>query len=121
MLPAALDSYGRALVAPDANALLDFGVICIAMLCDLLGAPPEIVVASAQYGSTGAEIDVEAFLELSSGVSVQMLCSLISAGASEWLAIGGEAGAISLPHPAFTAGTRRPLADLLSSHWRARA
>ena len=63
-----------------------------------------MVAASAQYGSTGAEIDLEAFLEFSAGVSAQMICSLISAGASEWLAIGGEAGAISLPHPAFTAG-----------------
>jgi predicted dehydrogenase len=103
-LPAALDSYGRALVTPDSNALLDLGGCCVAMLCALLGAPPEMVVASAQYSSTGAEIDVEAFLEFSSGVGVQMLCSLISAGASEWLAIGGAAGTISLPHPAFTAG-----------------
>src|SRR5262249_53183210 len=42
--------------------------------------------------------------EFSTGVVVQMLCSLISAGGSEWMAIGCETGAISLPHPAFTAG-----------------
>jgi predicted dehydrogenase len=104
MLPAPFDSYGRALVEPDANALLDLGECCVAMLCDLLGALPAMVVASAQYSSAGAEIDAEAILEFSSGVVVQMLCSLISAGGSEWLAIGGETGAISLPHPAFTAG-----------------
>ena len=104
MLPAPLDSYGRALVAPDANALLDLGGCCVAILRALLGGEPEMVAASAQYGSTGAEIDLEAFLEFSAGVSAQMICSVIAAGASEWLAIGGEAGAISLPHPAFTAG-----------------
>jgi predicted dehydrogenase len=101
---APLDSYGRALAAPDANALLDLGGCCVAIVRALLGGEPEMVAASAQYGSTGAEIDLEAFLEFSDGVSAQMICSLISAGASEWLAIGGEAGAISLPHPAFTAG-----------------
>jgi D-xylose 1-dehydrogenase (NADP+, D-xylono-1,5-lactone-forming) len=103
-LPATLDSYGHALVAPDANALLDLGGCCVAIVRALLGGEPEMVAASAQYGSTGAEIDLEAFLEFFDGVSAQMICSLISAGASEWLAIGGEAGAISLPHPAFTAG-----------------
>jgi predicted dehydrogenase len=103
-LSAPLDSKGRALVAPDANALLDLGGCCVAILRALLGGEPEMVAASAQYGSTGAEIDLEAFLEFSDGVSAQLLCSLISAGASEWLAIGGEGGAISLPHPAFTAG-----------------
>jgi D-xylose 1-dehydrogenase (NADP+, D-xylono-1,5-lactone-forming) len=101
---APLDSYGRALAAPGANALLDLGGCCVAIVCALLGGGPEMVAASAQYGSTGAEIDLEAFLEFSAGVSAQMICSLISAGASEWLAIGGESGAISLPHPAFTAG-----------------
>jgi predicted dehydrogenase len=103
-LSAPPDSYGRALAAPDANALLDLGGCCVAIVRVLLGGEPEMVAASAQYGSTGAEIDLEAFLEFSDGVSAQMICSLISAGASEWLAIGGEAGAISLPHPAFTAG-----------------
>jgi D-xylose 1-dehydrogenase (NADP+, D-xylono-1,5-lactone-forming) len=103
-LAAPLDSYGRALAAPGANALLDLGGCCVAILRALLGGEPEMVAASAQYGPTGAEIDLEAFLEFSDGVGVQMICSLISAGASEWLAIGGEAGAISLPHPAFTAG-----------------
>ena len=104
MLPAALDSYGQALVAPDANALLDLGGCCVAVLHRLFGSEPEIVAASAQYSSTGAEIDVEAFLEFPGGLGAQMICSAISAGASEWLAIGGAAGAISLPHPAFTAG-----------------
>jgi predicted dehydrogenase len=103
-LAAPLDSYGRALVAPGANALLDLGGCCVAIVRALLGDEPEMVAASAQYGSTGSEIDLETFLEFSDGVSAQMICSLIAAGASEWLAIGGEAGAISLPHPAFTAG-----------------
>jgi xylose dehydrogenase (NAD/NADP) len=103
-LSAPLDSYGRALAAPGANALLDLGGCCVAVVRALLGGEPAIVAASAQYDSTGAEIDLEAYLEFSDGVSAQMICSLISAGASEWLAIGGEAGAISLPHPAFTAG-----------------
>jgi predicted dehydrogenase len=103
-LAAPLDSYGRALAAPDANALLDLGGCCVAILRALLGGEPEMVAASAQYGPTGAEIDLEAYLEYSDGIGVQMICSLIAAGASEWLAIGGEAGAISLPHPAFTAG-----------------
>jgi predicted dehydrogenase len=103
-LAAPLDSYGRALAAPGANALLDLGGCCVAIVRTLLGGEPERVAASAQYGSTGAEIDLEAYLEYSDGVGVQMICSVISAGVSEWLAIGGEAGAISLPHPAFTAG-----------------
>jgi predicted dehydrogenase len=103
-LSAPLDSYGRALAAPGANALLDLGGCCVAIVRAVLGDEPEMVAASAQYGSTGAEIDLEAFLEFSAGVSAQMICSLISAGASEWLAIGGASGAISLPHPAFTAG-----------------
>jgi predicted dehydrogenase len=104
VLSASLDSYGRALAAPGANALLDLGGCCVAIVRALLGGEPEMVAASAQYGSTGAEIDLEAYLEYSDGVGARIICSLISAGASEWLAIGGEAGAISLPHPAFTAG-----------------
>jgi predicted dehydrogenase len=72
----------------------------------LLGAEPTTVAASAQYGPTGAEIDLEAYLEFPNGVGVQMICSLLAAGATEWLAIGGEVGAISVPHPAITAGPR---------------
>jgi predicted dehydrogenase len=102
------DSYGRALIAPDANALLDLGGCGVAALRALLGAEPEIVTASAQYGPTGAEIDIEAYLEFPGGVGVQLICSLISAGATEWLAISGEAGAISVPHPAFTVGPGDP-------------
>jgi D-xylose 1-dehydrogenase (NADP+, D-xylono-1,5-lactone-forming) len=103
-LSAPLDSYGRALAAPGANALLDLGGCCVAILRALLGDDPAMVAASAQYSSTGAEIDLEAYLEYPDGVGAQMICSLIAAGASEWLAIGGDVGAISLPHPAFTAG-----------------
>jgi predicted dehydrogenase len=106
--PAALDSTGRALVAPDANALVELGVYCVATLRALLGANPSLVAAGAHYGPTGAEIDLEAFLEFPNGVGAQVICSLLAASATEWLAIGGEAGAISVPYPAFTAGPNDP-------------
>lgn len=107
-LPAPLDSYGRALVAPHANAALDLGGCCIPVLRALLGAEPTVIAASAQYGPTGAEVDLEAFLEFPKGLGAQLICSFISAGASEWLALGGASGAISVPHPAFTAGSGDP-------------
>jgi predicted dehydrogenase len=106
--PATRDSAGRARVAPDANALLELGGYCVAMLRALLGADPALVTATAQYGPTGEEVDLEAFLDFPNGVSAQVICSLLAAGATEWLALGGEAGAISVPHPAFTAGPNDP-------------
>jgi xylose dehydrogenase (NAD/NADP) len=101
--PLRVEADGRALLETD-GALQDLGGSCIAALRALVGAEPITVTASAEFDPVGAAIDMEGFLEFPNGVTAQLVCSLISARATEWLAVGGERGAISVPHPAFTAG-----------------
>jgi xylose dehydrogenase (NAD/NADP) len=103
-LPTSLGEGGDTLVATDANALLELTSCCVAVLLALIGAQPVSVAAVAAVGLSGETLDLEGLLEFRGGVTAQLVCSLIAAEANEWLAIGGEAGAISAPHPAFTAG-----------------